>query len=54
MQEYALRSRQEGNVVRVLHAARADSLALCSGTDQYRVWTERIPWRLDDLADLEL
>lgn len=54
MQEYAFRSRQEGNIVKVLYARRVTSLALCSENDQYEVWTERVPWRLHDLKDIPL
>jgi hypothetical protein len=38
----------------VLFAERAASNNFCSGSDKYRVWTERIPVRLCNLNNLSL
>lgn len=52
MQEYLYRSRQRGNIVRVLYADRIDSKNFCVGSDKYKVRTERIPIRLSQMDHL--
>lgn len=52
MQLYMAREQPDSNVVRVLYASAlpaANAPFVCTSNTMYRVWTERIPFRLSDL-----
>jgi hypothetical protein len=57
MQLYIAREQPDSNIVRVLYAAALPSSSLgflCTSNAMFRVWTERIPFRLRDLEHLGL
>lgn len=45
---------QPTHIVRVMFAELAASESFCSGSDKYRVWTERIAVRLNQVWELQL
>lgn len=52
MEEYLFRSQQKGNIVRVLYADKVESKNFCVGSDKYKVRTERIVKRLEEMGGL--
>jgi hypothetical protein len=51
---YEYRKTNQTQLVGVLNVQKATSSGLCSGTNSYKVITERIPLRLSQVDKLQL
>lgn len=54
LEMYEYRRSNDTKLVKVLNVSKAGARGLCSGTDSYRVVTERIPMRLGQVDNLQL